>query len=1206
VTDRLVVDLGADGAVRVATVPEGGDVPIFADAAALRWPLDEDALEDLRWYLEDYLTAPYGVYEDRGARIAGDLDGWGRQVFGAVFGSGPARDAYMRIRARGDVEIVFRSAVPGLLGLPWELMADPRRDTPLAMDVAGVSRALPAAPDAPETVPVPGGRLRVLMVISRPSGTADVGYQMVARPLLTRLDAVRGQVDLVVLRPPTLAALGEELNRAAGAGTPYQVVHFDGHGAFQGLKTSDLGEGVLVFEHPSGGPQAVPAKQIARLLADSRVPVVVLNACQSGAVGKQLEAAVATSLLAAGVASVVAMAYSVYAVAAAEFMAAFYERLFAGGTVAAAVTAGRRQLFRVPGRPSAKGDLPLADWVVPVHYARREVSFPQARVERSADLPSLADALTELGAETSEGVAGDLNAVDGVFVGRDALFYDLEVATRLQKVVVLVGPGGTGKTELAKAFGRWWRDTGGVEQPEWVCWHSFEPGAASFGLDGVISEVGLALYGADFGRWDAAQQRAQVRAALAAHRVLLIWDNFESVREMPDPGRATPPLDEAGCAQIREFLAGLAGGKSAVLITSRTHEEWLGDVRRIEVGGLTASEAVAYADLLLASCPGASESRGRRAFAELLDWLDGHPLSMRLTLPRLDTATPQALLETLRDTVPPESDDAVTLDRTRSLAASIGYSYAHLNEQTRRLLPAVSFFHGVADAHVLSLFSEEAEAPRRFAGAAAQDWVAALRDAARVGLMTRVDVGRYQVHPALPGYLSAVWRAEEDQGGQTYDQVRDAATQALLTAHAALGHWLSQRIASGEAGTAYAILGLERRTLGSFLSYAISRRHWAHAQGIAQPLVEYWRANGMDTEAAAWAERVLSATETLAGDPSRLDVPMVRLRIYFAGVQASYALKRGQVAEAERRYLEIVDTLNAADSWPEGRVSLGNVYHELGRVAQARGRLGDAEAWYRKALEIAQEADNQPGMAKSCYQLGLLAQIRGDLAGAEQWLRGALAIEQETGDTSGAAITYSELGVVAAESGRLREAEQWLRAALAIDERSGDRFGMAATLHQLATVAMLDGRLAGAEEWYRQSLAIEQEVGDHAGMAGTYHQLGLVAQLRGELADARQWHRASLALRQQAGDRRDMASTYLALGLVAEEAGDLPEALEWMTRCVAMFDDFLDPQAQSAPGHLARLTEMLGIGALAEAWKQVTGNDLPQAVREYVVGASGY
>ena len=60
---------------------------------------------------------------------------------------------------------------------------------------------------------MPGGRLRVLMVISRPSGTEDVGYQMVARPLLQRLEAVRGEVDLTVLRPPTFDALRQAVRR---------------------------------------------------------------------------------------------------------------------------------------------------------------------------------------------------------------------------------------------------------------------------------------------------------------------------------------------------------------------------------------------------------------------------------------------------------------------------------------------------------------------------------------------------------------------------------------------------------------------------------------------------------------------------------------------------------------------------------------------------------------------------------------------------------------------------------------------------------------------------------------------------------------------------------------------------------------------------------------------------------------------------------
>ena len=234
--DRLLVDLGGDGQAGVLSWPDGG-LPEEVSRAPLGWPLDADALEDLRWYLEDYLLAPFGVWEDRGPAVQGKLAGWGDQVFGSVFGAGPARDAYQRARDRG-LEVVFRSADPGLLGLPWELMRDGAG--PVALGAGGISRSLPVAGGA-GTLEVPGGRLRVLMVISRPAGTRDVGYQMVARPLLERLDAVRGEVDLTVLRPPTFDALRQAVKQAADAGEPFHVVHFDGHGVMPGRPAGGAG-----------------------------------------------------------------------------------------------------------------------------------------------------------------------------------------------------------------------------------------------------------------------------------------------------------------------------------------------------------------------------------------------------------------------------------------------------------------------------------------------------------------------------------------------------------------------------------------------------------------------------------------------------------------------------------------------------------------------------------------------------------------------------------------------------------------------------------------------------------------------------------------------------------------------------------------------------------------------------------------------------
>ena len=1241
--DRLVVDLGGDGQATVLARREGGTEEEVA-RAPLAWPLDADALEDLRWYLEDYLLAPFGVWEEHGPAVRDKLTGWGDQVFSSVFWAGPARDAYQRARDRG-LEVVFRSADPGLLGLPWELMRDGTE--PVALGKGGISRSLPTASGA-QTLEVPGGRLRVLMVISRPRGMADVGYQMVARPLLERLETVRGEVELTVLRPPTFDALAETVRRAAEAGEPFHIVHFDGHGVMPGraigrrtadahlAMSPDPDEGMLTFELPGWGSHHVRASKVAAALVRGQVPVVALNACQSGAMGKELEASVATALLKAGCAAVVAMAYSVYAVAAAEFMAAFYESLFARDSVGQAVIAGRKRLFDHDGRPSPKGSMPLADWLVPVHYMRREVRFPHARTSRPPAKPSLDAALDEIRAAPSQTAeTADPLAAVGTFVGRDDLFYQLEATARQQHVILLTGPGGTGKTELAKGFARWWRDTGGVDDPRLVLWYSFEPGAASFGLDGVITTIGLSILGAGFARLGPPQRLAAIRRLLGQYRVLLMWDNFESVREMPDPGGATPLLDEDGCARLREFVDWVRDySVGMVLITSRAPEEWLGDVRRIPVGGLNRAEAAEYADHLLAPFPAAHRRREHRSFGELLEWLDGHPLAMRLTLPRLEAADPTVLLAALDGTVPLPVADGAGEGRLSSLGACITYSFGHLPDRARRLLPALSLYQGIADVNTLANFSAFEGVPGRFAKTSREEWKVILADAARVGLLSEINGSVYEIHPALPGYLAAVWQAGNPSG---YDRERQASEQALCAACADLGRWLTWQIKRGNAALAYAVIVLHRQTLCSMLGHALDHRAWNDAKDIVEALDEYWDTRGLRAEATAWADRILGATASPGQGPAE---SASSLWLHAITRQAVRNHAAGRLDQAAQAYRQTLAWLQEQPKTEQTQQSIAITYHRLGIAADARGRLEEAENWYRKSLTLKEESGNRPGMASTYHQLGVNAHARGRLEEAENWYRKSLTLKEESGNRPGMASTYHQLGLIAKDRERLEEAENWYRKALILDEEFGNLPGMASTCHELGTITQNPKRLDESSDWYRKALILEEALGDRPGMAITYHQLGITAAALRRLEEADDWYRKALTLHEELGDRPGVARIYALLGLTAQERGRLEkaddfyrkaladsaelgdrpgmtlayaqlgllaegqgqasQALAWNIQCVTLYSDFPSPLTHVAPSALARLTQLLGMPALETAWLQVTSQHLPQTVRDWI------
>lgn len=516
--------------------------------------------------------------------------------------------------------------------LPWELLRDPKTDAPLSLNAKEFVRAVHQAARRPHLPEATAEPIRILLVICRPGGIDDVPFRSVAGRLIKALGEAREGFQLSVLRPPTFAQLNKTLRAAKNAGQPYHVVHFDGHGTYENVTDAEQlaalrrslsptvlvaprsgRHGYLVFENPAveENLQLVDGPSLGNLLAETDVPVLVLNACRSAHaeppatpesaasedVHTQVRAfgSLAHEVADTGIAGVVAMRYNVYVVTAAQFVADLYESLAYGLTLGEAVTLGRKQLDAQQLRASAYEPRPLQDWMVPVVFE----ASPVALFPRVAQPPALN---IRIGAETttpsSRGLADELEKHPDVgFFGRDETFLTIDRAFDAQKIVLLHAYAGSGKTSTTAEFARWYHLTGGVQGP--VLFTSFEQykPVAQVLNESVGRIFGDALEAAGV-FWLTLTDRERVRCVLEVLSqipVLWVWDNVEPIAGFP-AGTLSQWSDVEQQA-LADFLRAATQTKAKFLLTSRRDERtWLGNLPvRIQMPAMLMQERVQLA-----------------------------------------------------------------------------------------------------------------------------------------------------------------------------------------------------------------------------------------------------------------------------------------------------------------------------------------------------------------------------------------------------------------------------------------------------------------------------------------------------------------------------------------------------------------------------------------------------------------------------------
>ncbi|MBE9210660.1 tetratricopeptide repeat protein [Nostoc sp. LEGE 06077] len=1213
--------------------------PRFASEVTFQQPFDEENAAELRWYLEDYLKFPYGIFPDNAVKIEQKLQHWGQELFELVFRSTEkGREFFQEATREGldNCELVIISDNAEVLNLPWELLYSPDYQF-LAPSLAGMYRSLSSQGVKAPLPAMPDDQLNILLVIARPYDQQDVGFKTIARPLLAALQPIRQRVNLKVLRPPSLKAFEAELQANKGF---YHIVHFDGHGNFDSET-----QGVLVFEDEQGNEQAVSAREIAQYLTDCRVPIFVLNACKSGQVGEEAFSSVAGQLVKLGAKGVVAMAYSVYAKGAEHFIGRLYGELVRGECIATAVAAGRKSMSIDKMRPSPKGNLPLQDWLVPVLYQQE----PYTPFVPKKTAPSFADlmAQTDNTPETSKAVGLPDESAYG-FIGRDYEILRLERAFRQNHLVLVQGMGGVGKTELAAGFARWLNDTQG--RTGGMFFTSFEQGA---GLSQVINQIGRALGGERFSQMMPDKQEDVVRQYLQTNPCLLIWDNFEPVNGFPTGNE--PLLSGEERNKLKRFLKELRGGKSWVLITSRHEEVWLDcGYSLINLRGLSQADAQELASKILQTV-GVERKNLPAEYLELLKLLGGHPLSLRVVLPHLKMQTPVQLIEALRcglDTFRGQEEE----EREKSLTVSLDYSFAKLSERTRQHLPFLALFSEWVDAHWLHSFSassdnELGQAYRAVFGENLQkaDWLQILNEAAAAGIVEYLGESIYKIHPALPWYLrqklnqqvclgmngdaehtrlginsqansESPLKRTEDSGSLLSSPLERTSAMSLgidseavmevqrkinelekklLIFYAYLADSYREKLIS-KTEVATFVLRVEEPNLLQNLRLAEHQQEWAYAQWILQAVGDVYKRIGRKPEFKSLRQRTLNQIGIHLADAKAKGEDALDFWMYLRGVDANEAAQSADLEGAKKIYQEILDELIAVnDSSVNDKIA--SVNHNLGNIAQEQRQFDVAIDYYHKALKIKEDAGDFYSAADEYHQLGMVAQEQRQFdVAVDYYYHKALKIKEDAGDFYSAADEYHQLGMVAQEQRQFDVAVGYYHKALKIKEDAGDFYSAAGEYHQLGMVAQEQRQFDVAVDYYHKALKIKEDAGDLYSAARQYHQLGMVAQEQRQFDVAVDYYQKTYEVFAQFRDWYKASATLGKWGRVLEAQENYVEALPIYIRVLAIDLKHNQDWIGYRINDLARMLQQLGESQFQSIWREATGKECAGEVREAI------
>jgi tetratricopeptide (TPR) repeat protein len=724
--------------------------------------------------------------------------------------------------------------------------------------------------------------------------------------------------------------------------------------------------------------------------------------------------------------------------------------------------------------------------------------------------------------------------------------------------VVLVGPGGMGKTTAAIDAARRAMESGDFGVVRWMT------AATPVDLEAAWRSLGTDLGVAGLG--DVKERSVLVNRVVtegldrtARGSWLLAFDNVESLTD-----------------ELRDLMpvwAGVETPRAHVMVTTRDRNEWSAlHATVIEVSEMEIDEAVT----LLADRAGVDRSAPEHtdALRAMVERLGRHPLALMQVgaLIREGNRTVASFLKELED-------QNIAIDRLTNRGVDRPEGQAHPIEKSvmaalGKILEVAIGRIGESGDRVVGMFTERLldhyavmnpdriedwifEADKSFFGHDIKPFVnfSAARDTLmRLGLVTPgPELGSVRMHRLT----------QEVVRGRTFGEVgRDAVKMGVRD------RWIVERLSvTCPEDESSASLQKIRAVLPHI------DRVWRCGWGGEDRLGKRW-IRGVGSRLVGFFLSINGTSYLRLGNPRRAQKLLERAlaikeREYgpdhreVASTLANLGNVHGALDDPAKKKELLVRALAIQErEYGSEHCIVGNT---LGSLGNAHGDLGDPvkrKELLERGLAI-QEREYGPdhrNVAITLMNLGNAHGALGDPVKQKELLERALAIEvREYGpDHRNVAITLGSLGNAHGNLGDPAKKKELLERALAIKEREygPDHWEVASTFANLGNAHGALGDLAKQKELLERALVIqEREYGpDHRNVASTLANLGCAHGDLGDLAKQKELLERALAIevREYGPDHREVASTLANLGNTHGVLGDPTKQKELLERALAI------------------------------------------------------